>query len=432
MHHFGLICPPGTSHVTGLTTVARELCQRGHRATVFNILDVEELAHKEAVGFHPLGVAAHPKGFFRQFSDEFRQLHGLDALRFGLKAALGEITMLLEEAPDALRAAGVTTLIVDQGQPAGSTIAERLGLPFVTICNAVPSDPDPRVPPAVTPWGPATSWSDRARIWASYRFIDMAVSPIRRRINSYRTKWSLKPLRSLYETFSPILELAQETSEFDFPRQSPPRQFHYIGLIRRAGSLDIAFPFDRLDGRPLVYGSLGTVAGDTKGIFRMLADACAPLPVQLVISLGGTGDADQYADLPGDPIVVNYAPQLTILGRAAVTVCHAGNNTVLESMACGVPVVAVPLNTDQYGVAARLVQCGAGERISLGQLDAPRLRERIAKVLSQPSYAQRARAICESLDRAGGERRAADLIEQTLDLLSRTHRPDNLEYLRAR
>ncbi len=414
MLHFGLICPPGISHVTGLTTVARELCHRGHRATVFNILDVEELARKEAVGFHPLGVKDHPKGFFREFTDKFTRLHGIAALRFGLKAALGEIAMLLEEAPDAMHAAGVTTLIVDQGQPAGSTIAERLGLPFVTICNAVPADPDPRVPPSVTAWAPPTSWAGRARSWTAYRSIDVAVTPIRNKINSYRRMWALKPLRSLYETFSPILELAQQTSDFDFPRQSPPPQLHYIGLIRRSTSANIAFPFDRLDGRPLVYGSLGTVAVDSKGIFRMLAEACAQLPVQLVITLGGTGDTSQYGDLPGNPIVVNYAPQMAILGRAAATVCHAGNNTVLESLACGVPVVAVPLNTDQYGVAARLAHSGAGERIDLGQLNTRRLYELLERILSQASYTERARAIRDSLDRAGGERRAADLIEQTL------------------
>ena len=143
MHHFGLIGPPGISHVTGLTGVARELCRRGHRATVFNIQDVEDLAKKEGMGFHALGIEHHPKGSFQRFADEFGRKHGLEALRFGLKVAREEIKMLLEEAPEAMRAAGVTALLIDQGQPAGSSIAERLRLPFITICNAVPCDPDP-------------------------------------------------------------------------------------------------------------------------------------------------------------------------------------------------------------------------------------------------------------------------------------------------
>ena len=236
---------------------------------------------------------------------------------------------------------------------------------------------------------------------------------MRRKINSYRKTWGLKPLRSLYETFSPLLELAQQTTDFDFHRRVPPH-FNYIGLIRRAGSSGVPFPFERLDGRPMVYASLGTVRTDDQGVFRMLAEACSGLNVQLVITLGGKGDLASYADLPGAPVVVNYVPQLALLERAALTVCHSGNNTVLESLACGVPVVAVPLNGDQYGVAARLRHSGAGERIELNQLSAQSLRETVGRVLSDPSFAARARAVSASLAQAGGERRAADLIEQKL------------------
>ena len=86
----------------------------------------------------------------------------------------------------------------------------------------------------------------------------------------------MKPLRSLYDTFSPELELAQNPA-FDFPRQKLPPQFHYIGLIDPSHSSAIPFPHERLDGRPLVYASLGTVAKDGDGVFRMLADACRSL-----------------------------------------------------------------------------------------------------------------------------------------------------------
>jgi zeaxanthin glucosyltransferase len=413
MAHFGLVCPPGTSHVTGLTTIARELCARGHQATVFNILDVEDLARREGVGFSPLGVKHHPKGAFKAFSDHLSQLQGIEALRFGLKVAREEIAMLLEEAPDAMRAAGVTALLVDQGQPAGSTIAERLDVPFITVCNAVPVDPDSSVPLSGTSWGPAHSWADRLRNRAAYRIFDLAATPLRQKINAYRSRWGLTHLRSLYDTFSPILEIAQQTVDFDFPRTRPP-QFHYIGLIRRVGSAHVTFPFERLDGRPVVYASLGTVRTDGQGVFRLLAEACAGLDAQLVITLGGQGDEAAYADLPGRPVVVKYAPQFAVLERAAVTVCHAGNNTVLESLSCGVPVVAVALNGDQYGVAARLHHSGAGERIDAKKLSAPELRAAIGRLLSDPSYKSRAAVIKASLARAGGERRAADLVEQTL------------------
>jgi zeaxanthin glucosyltransferase len=413
MAHFGLVCPPGTSHVTGLTTIARELCRRGHRATVFNILDVEDLARRESVGFVALGVRKHPKGAFKAFSDTLSRLQGIDALRFGLKVAREEIAMLLEEAPDAMTETGVTALIVDQGQPAGSTIAERLNVPFVTVCNAVPVNRDPAVPLSGTSWGPAQSWTDRLRNRACYRLFDLAARPLRQTINSYRARWGMTPLRSLFDTASPILELAQQTREFDFPRTTPP-QFHYIGLIRRAGSTGVHFPFERLDGRPMVYASLGTVRADGQGVFPLLADACAALNTQLVITLGGRGRVHDYAGLPGQPIVVDYAPQLAVFARAAVTVCHAGNNTVLESLSCAVPVVAVAMNGDQYGVAARLHHCGAGERVDAKRLTAPAVRDAISRLMNNPSYKAQAALIQASLALAGGERRAADLVEQTL------------------
>lgn len=74
-------------------------------------------------------------------------------MRFDLRpsccAARRPIT--LEEAPEAIRVAGIEGLLVDQVTPAGETVAEVLGLPFVTVCNALALNPDPAVPPAVTP-----------------------------------------------------------------------------------------------------------------------------------------------------------------------------------------------------------------------------------------------------------------------------------------
>jgi hypothetical protein len=71
---------------------------------------------------------------------------------------------------------------------------------------------------------------------------------------------------------------------------------------------------------------------------------------------------------------VNQAPQLPLLGRASLTVTHAGLNTVLESLAQGVPQVAIPVSYDQPGVAARIAHHGTGLVGSLDGLAAPRAR----------------------------------------------------------
>jgi zeaxanthin glucosyltransferase len=38
---------------------------------------------------------------------------------------------------------------------------------------------------------------------------------------------------------------------------------------------------------------------------------------------------EAMSTLEGDPLVVSYAPQLEVLKRAALTITHAGLNTVL-------------------------------------------------------------------------------------------------------
>jgi MGT family glycosyltransferase len=412
--HFGLICPPTTSHVTGLTTIGRTLCRRGHQATVFNILDVESIAVSEGLGFQALGVEEHPAGSVRKFSEELAGRSGWAMMRRGLQMASVEMEMLLREAPDALRSHGVTALLVDQGQPAGSTIAELLGIPFFTICNATPAEHEPSIPPTFTAWRYSDNWACQLRNRAAHSIVQLALSPLKRTINAFRRRANLKPLTSLEESFSPYAVIAQQSAEFDFPRYRAPKHFHHVGILHRTGSASIPFPFERLNGKALVYASFGTVLTDTQKVFRMLSEACRNLDAQLVISLGGKGDISDYRDLPGNPIVVNYAPQSAVLERSALTFCHSGNNTVLESLDHGVPVLAVPICNDQPSVAARLVRCGAGEMLRREELTTARLRQVCGRLLTEPRYRERANYIRDSIERAGGESRAADIIESII------------------
>jgi len=414
MHHFGLICPPAASHVTGLAAIGRVLLRHGHRATLFNILDTAVLAEREQIPFHPLGQAAHPSGSFRGFSEKMAQLEGLAALRFGLRVAASEIGMLLEEAPDALADAGVSALLVDQGQPAGSTLAESLNIPFFTICNAPPVNYHPSVPPTSTGWMPGNSYVTRLRNRLFHRALNLGIRPLRHQINDYRRRRGLRPLVSLESTGSPWVQLSQQTRDFDFPNPGLPEHFHYIGLLHRLSSSSVPFPFEQLSSRPLVYATFGTILKGKQEVFHTLAEVCAKLDAEFVISLGGRGRASDHPGLPGRVMVVEYAPQLELLKRSSLTICHAGNNTVLESLSYGVPVLAIPVWGDQPGVAARLVHSGAGERISLGKLRYEPLLRLCRQLLEQPSYRERARQIASSIENAGGEVRAAEIIDSIL------------------
>jgi MGT family glycosyltransferase len=299
--------------------------------------------------------------------------------------------MLCRDGPAAVREAGIELLLVDQTEPAGGSIAELLGIPFVTISNALLLNREPDVPPPFTPWGYRPSAWARVRNQVGYMVSDRLTRPITRVLKRVRRQWGLSTHAGPDDSVSKLLQISQQPAAFDFPRDRLPASFYYAGPLRRAPIREIPFPWDRLDGRPLVYASLGTLQNAREPVFRLFSEACAEFPVQLVMTHGGGLSDDVASSFPGNPLVVSYAPQMEVLARATLTLTHAGLNTVLDSLANGVPLVAVPLTYEQPAIARRVSWCGVGETIPFSGLDLPRLKKAIARVLSDPSYAAKAR-----------------------------------------
>ena len=103
---------------------------------------------------------------------------------------------------------------------------------------------------------------------------------------------------------------------------------------------------------------------------------------------------------------------LTAAGGMSIT--SAGLNTVLESLAHGVPTVAIPIGYDQPGTAARIAYHRTGEVIELDELTTERLRSSIEKVLHDPSYRVRANYFRRVISKKRGLDVAADIIERAL------------------
>src|SRR5262249_94836 len=122
-------------------------------------------------------------------------------------------------------------------------------------------------------------------------------------------------------------------------------------------------------------------------------------------------DPALLGDLPGDPIVVGYAPQLDLIRRSTLTISHGGLNTALESLAEGVPMVVLPVAYDQPGAGGRVEWSGAGRSIPVGRLTVDRLCDAVRIVLGNPAYRERAGRLRSSIEAADGLNRAADVIE---------------------
>ena len=414
MRHFGIISPPVSGHIHPMAALGRELIARGHRVTYLQVIDLEDKVASEGIEFEPIGLEDHPRGSLPRSLAQLGQLAGLAALRFTIDAVARMSAAICRDAPAAIRAAGIDTLLVDQMEPAGGAVAEHLNTPFITICNALPINRDAIAPPAFSPWMYRNSPFGKLRNVLGYAVSDWLTSPVAKVVSEYRAKWRLRPLTSPDDSFSRLAQICQMPRELDFPRANLPHNFHYVGPLRRTAASDIPFPWERLDGRPLVYASLGTLQNSRERVFRCFAEACRALNVQLVLSHGGGLTDAQASNLPGSPVVVNYAPQEQLLKRAQLTLTHAGLNTVLDSLACGVPLVAVPITYEQPAIARRVEWSGCGASVPLARLQ-PRRLQLVVEALFHDSHARgNAAAIARAISAAGGVRRATELVENAV------------------
>lgn len=414
MTHFGIICPPYPGHLNPLSALGRELQGRGHHVTVLQISDLEQKVHSEGLDFYPLGRSLYQPGSLTESFKELTQRSEIEALRYSVAFCRHMAEIICQDAPTAIKTLGIDVLLVDQLEPVGQSVAQYLEIPFICISCGQIIHRQSDAPPFFTSWSYHNTWWARLRNAIAYRILDRSCKPILHVINQYRHQWKLAPYSNIYASIAQLAHISQQPAAFDFPIKNVSAHLHYVGPLRNSPPQTTSFPFEQLTGQPLIYASLGSIQNRKHEIFHCIAAACAPLDVQLVITHGGGMSAEAIQALPGSPLVVAYAPQLDVLAKANLTITHGGLNTVLDSLSQGVPIVAIPITFEQPGNGARIRWTGSGEVTSLSQLTISKLRAMIQQVLTQDTYSKNARRIQYTIQKSGGVKRAADIIEEVL------------------
>lgn len=175
------------------------------------------------------------------------------------------------------------------------------------------------------------------------------------------------------------------------------------------------FDFSRLDGRPLIYISMGTVQFLNDRFFRTCMDTFADYPAQFLLAAGPGSDVARFGEVPGNFIVQQTFPQMPVLEKAALFITHGGLGSVHETLWNGVPFVAVPQHFEQLRNALAGARGGAGiivdDECYGRHVTGEQLREAVAKVTADASFRQNAMRLGETLKAPGGYRKVADVIE---------------------
>ena len=293
----------------------------------------------------------------------------------------------------------------------------QLGMPYVQVSNGLHFDYSGYTPLCLYGWPHETTPAALARNregaakWAD--LLQSVNGGVRAHAQSIGLKIDWNDLSS---TLSPFASITQTPSAFDFESSHWPSQFHHTGPFHDGrGREKVDFPWERLTGEPLIYASMGTILNGRVDVFHTIVAALAKSKnLQLVLSIGDQVDPRQIGSVPNNAIVVKRAPQLELLKQTSVCITHAGLNTVLQSLAQGVPQLAIPITYDQPGVAARIAHKQTGVVTALDKLTADHLAFLLNEVLSDATYRENARKLQKAIAEVNGLSVAADLIEESL------------------
>src|SRR5260370_22716625 len=348
-------------------------------------------------------------------------LKGEDVVRYSFqKMHPQRVRITLEQLPEKLAHRGVEALAIDTTHFFAELVPMNMGIRYAHIWNVLHLDRSGATPPCLFGWDHEDTPVARARNMEAVKKISSVLQPIQQVARSWAENHGLQIDWDIPDaTISKLAVITQTPKEFDFPGVPQAPAFHYAGPFHDDyGRERVIFPWERLSGEAFIYASMGTLVNGLTDVFRIILKAAAAIPGrQLVLSIGSNIQMDDIGPIPASAIVVPKAPQIELLKRAELCVTHAGINTTLESLALGVPMVAIPVGFDQPGIAASIVYHGVGESVPVASINKEDLSGAIQKVLENTSYRETALPFQRTIAQTHGLDRAADVLERAFQLV---------------
>ncbi|GKU76574.1 macrolide family glycosyltransferase [Paenibacillus sp. L3-i20] len=198
------------------------------------------------------------------------------------------------------------------------------------------------------------------------------------------------------------LNLVFTSREFQIHEETFDDTHRFVGyeIYPRVEPYD--FPFEQLNGRPLIYIAFGTILHNLSELYQACFDALGDTDYQVVMSLGIGTDESLYTTVPDNFIVRPYVPQLKLLSMADVFITHGGANSVYESVCNSVPMLVIPQVFDEFMGAMMVERSGTGIFMRTNAPNREELQESIRQLITNPQYKQNCRYIKQSFEATGG------------------------------
>jgi rhamnosyltransferase subunit B len=396
--------------------LGQRLMERGHDVCLVASPAWEDIATEASVPFVGVGrrlgfeeLGQHPE-IFRPGG-------------IGLRHALGRFIFdQIDELSRDLRGAldGADLVVVHPAQVAAQNVAEALGVPRVVATVFPGMIPSSCTVPGGSPLGPWHGSAGRIANRLSWNTAHATTALMfDRPINRHRRDLGLDPIRGALFGLSlraagivvmasphvidppPDWPATVETTSFvtwdrGQHRPLPPAAEAFLDtgeapVLVTLGSSSALDPTD-------FFNHAARVALD-EGVRALVVTGPAPAPPAL-----RNVDAVHVTD---------YAPFSVVMPRCEAVIHHAGVGTTVEAIRAGIPQVAVPRGFDQPDTAARMEGLGIGVSVSW-RARQRKLAPALHRILSEPSFTERAAALGAQVRTEDGASASARAIERHL------------------
>lgn len=417
----GVFVLPNIGGMNACLKLASDLRDRGHHVYFLGLEDSEQ--HIRSNGFEFVSVFRKhfPKGYYAEHLM-------LDALPFGLglfraikdiKArfrSFFEDTLNLgaDEFLETLKVMKIDLVILASGDvymewPA--ILARAANIKSIYFHDGSYTCEEQGIPPHWTTYIPTGSLRSRVRIVLLWKWdklkrtvtlsaykafnLDFGFSSFSRRL-AQKYGHDLSVERVLRGKRIPrLVELIPCPPKFSLPGAREISGRYYIEPSIYLDIEEPVFPWAQIRAdAQLVYCTMGTAVWFGKKRYRVfyqfVGDTAANMPGwDWVVATGHSLNVQELEHLPSNLVAVNYAPQVELLKRATIVICHGGTNTVKQCIYFGVPMIVFPVGVDSGadspGNAARIVYHGLGVIGDWRKLNASYL-EQLVRVVESSSF----------------------------------------------
>jgi UDP:flavonoid glycosyltransferase YjiC (YdhE family) len=295
-------------------------------------------------------------------------------------------------------------IVVDSWNPVACVAAKALGKPLVTV---IQSDIHPE---------------NKGLIWWKQKPPNVPSSVPA--MNEVLSELGLDPVRSAEELCIGDLTLVMGIPETDPLPVAANATYSGTILWQRHEAELPDWVNDLSSEKPVIwlytgnpsYGRLGFWA-DSAIVLELCIDALAEEDVQVVVTTGHHALPKELSKLPSNFHYEPYLPGIAMAERSDLLIHHGGYGSCQTGLYTGTPAVIIPTFSERESNARRVAAVGAGEFVSLADRDrrnkrelAGEVRSKVRHVLSESSYARRAKEISGKMQEYGAGY-ATDLIE---------------------